>query len=119
MEAGYKCANPTCRNVITLEIHHIQYVCGGGGDDPSNLLPLCPYCHAMHHQGHIPVEAIRTWKSLLLALNNALDRRSLDLLLYLREMHGKDIEYSGEAYCNLQDWWRLGLSSSTSVAITR
>lgn len=96
MEAGYKCGNPTCRNIITLEIHHIQYVSEGGGDEPSNLLPLCPYCHTMHHQAHIPVAAIRTWKSLLLALNHALDRRSLDLLLYLRKMGGKNIEYSGD-----------------------
>ena len=46
MEAGYKCGNPTCRNVITLELHHIEYVSDGGGDDPSNLLVLCPYCHS-------------------------------------------------------------------------
>jgi hypothetical protein len=38
MEAGYKCGNPTCRNVITLELHHIEYVSEGGGDEPENLL---------------------------------------------------------------------------------
>jgi len=25
MEAGYQCGNPKCPNVITLQIHHIQY----------------------------------------------------------------------------------------------
>jgi hypothetical protein len=97
MEAGYKCGNPICRNVITLELHHILYVRDGGGDGPENLLTLCPYCHAMHHAGHFPVEAIRHWKSMLLSLNQAFDRGSIDLLLYLCVTHGKEIWYSGDA----------------------
>lgn len=97
MEAGYKCGNPACRNVLTLELHHIQYVSNGGGNEPTNLLVLCPYCHEMHHAGHIPVEAIRHWKGMLLALNNAFDRRSMDLLLFLSQTHGQQIWYSGDA----------------------
>ncbi|HKB39599.1 MAG TPA: HNH endonuclease signature motif containing protein [Gemmataceae bacterium] len=97
MEAGYKCGNPACRNVITLEIHHIVYVRDGGGNDATNLLVLCPYCHSMHHAGQIPEEAIRHWKGMLLALNNAFDRGSLDLLLYLRQTHGQEIWYTGDA----------------------
>lgn len=85
MEAGYKCGNPACRNVITLELHHIEYVSEGGRDEDSNLLVLCPYCHTMHHAGHIPVEAIRFWKGLLLALNQAFDREGMDLLLFLHK----------------------------------
>ena len=85
MEAGYKCGNPACRNVITLELHHIEYVSAGGGDDPSNLLVLCPYCHGMHHAGHIPLEAIRLWKGLLVALNQGFDRRGMELLLFLHK----------------------------------
>jgi hypothetical protein len=96
LEAGYKCGNLACRNVVTLDLHHIQYVSDGGGDDPANLLALCPYCHAMHHTGQIPVEAVRTWKGLLLALNQAFDRRAVDLLLYLRQTQGADIWYSGD-----------------------
>jgi len=97
MEAGYKCGNPACRNVITLELHHIEYVSEGGGDDPANLLVLCPYCHAMHHAGEIPVFAVRYWKGMLLALNGAFDRGSMDLLLFLREAEAKGVWYSGDA----------------------
>lgn len=86
MEAGYKCGNPVCRHVITLEHHHIQYVSMEGGDEPSNLLVLCPNCHSMHHAGHIPVEAIRLWKGLLVALNQAFDRQGMDLLLLLHKL---------------------------------
>jgi hypothetical protein len=96
MEAGYKCGNPACRNIITLEVHHIEYVSEGGGDEPPNLLVLCPYCHSMHHGGHIPVEAVRLWKGLLLALNQAFGRHELELLLFLRQTKGQDIWYSGD-----------------------
>ena len=85
-ECGYKCANPVCRNVITLDVHHMEYVSAGGGDTADNLLPLCPYCHAMHHAGHIPATSIRAWKMLLLAINEAFDRRSVDVLLALASL---------------------------------
>jgi hypothetical protein len=50
LRPGYKCANPTCRNVFTLELHHIVWVKDGGGNEPDNLLVLCPNCHAPPHQ---------------------------------------------------------------------
>lgn len=82
MEAGYKCANPNCRHIITLEMHHILWVKDGGGDDPENLLALCPNCHTLHTQGHIPGKAIEVWKSMLVSLNNP-NRANVDLLLLL------------------------------------
>jgi len=39
----------------------------------------------MHHTGHIPIEAIRLWKGLLLALNQAFDRKGMELLRFLYE----------------------------------
>ncbi len=96
MEAGYKCGNPACRNVITLDLHHIEYVSQGGGDTPSNLLVLCPYCHSMHHAGHIPLEAIRLWKGLLVALNQAFDRQGMDLLLFLHNTNNNQLWYSAD-----------------------
>ena len=82
-EAGYKCGNPICRTVLTLDIHHLVPVADRGLDKSENLLALCPNCHALHHRGEIPVESLRAWKMLLLALNEALDRKSMDLLLTL------------------------------------
>jgi HNH endonuclease len=82
LEAGYKCANPTCRHVLTLDLHHIVWVKDGGGNEPSNLLALCPNCHSLHTHGHIPAQAVRTWKSFLLALNSA-NHATADLLLVL------------------------------------
>jgi hypothetical protein len=82
MEAGYKCANPVCRHILTLELHHILWVKECGGNGVSNLLALCPNCHSMHTAGHIPRSAVKTWKSLLTALNNP-NRNTADLLLFL------------------------------------
>jgi HNH endonuclease len=95
MEAGYKCGRPVCHNIITLELHHMIYVTDGGSDDVGNLLPLCGYCHDMHHAGHFTTEAIRLWKGLLVALNYAFDRRSMDLLLYLTKQR-EDTFYSAD-----------------------
>jgi HNH endonuclease len=66
---------------LTLEIHHLDPVSVGGADTPDNLLCLCPNCHTMHHKGIIPVESLKTWKVLLLSLNEAFDRRAVDILL--------------------------------------
>jgi len=85
MEAGYMCANPRCRHILTLEVHHIVWVRDGGGDEPDNLLALCPNCHALHTKGEIPQDAIRYWKGMLVALNEAVGRRGMDLLLLLHK----------------------------------
>lgn len=122
MEAGYKCGNPACRHIITLDIHHIVYVSDGGGDDPTNLLALCPYCHSMHHAKQIPAEAIRLWKGMLLALNHAFDRVGMDLLLFLRETDGKDLWYSPDGLLHFARLVAAGLvefESKTEYAMTQ
>ena len=84
LEAGYKCANPRCRHILTLELHHIIWVKEGGGNDPDNLVALCPNCHSLHTAGQIPADAIRCWKNLLVSLNNP-SRASADILLVLHQ----------------------------------
>ncbi len=80
-EAGYRCANPACRYPITLDRHHLIPHSEGGPDSADNLIAICPNCHADHHSGKIPPASLRTWKQLLVALNEAFDRRTIDLLL--------------------------------------
>jgi len=69
---------------LTLELHHIVWVKDDGGNDPSNLLALCPNCHSLHTHDHIPASAIRAWKSFLVALNST-NHGTVDLLLLLAE----------------------------------
>lgn len=82
-EAGYLCGNPSCRRVLTLDIHHLQPVSKEGSNAPANLLPLCPNCHSQHHAGLIPETSLRAWKFLLLSLNEAFRREDVDMLLML------------------------------------
>jgi hypothetical protein len=82
LESGYRCAVPTCRQTITLQVHHIIRVADDGGNSPDNLIALCPNCHALHHAGHIPLDAIKIWKTMLVSLNEG-SRSNVDLLLVL------------------------------------
>jgi hypothetical protein len=85
-EAGYKCSNPSCHILVTIDLHHLEYVSEDGNNEPDNLLPLCPVCHRRHHAKEIPTESLRAWKMLLLALNEAFDRRAVEHLLMLGQV---------------------------------
>jgi len=95
-EAGYKCANPTCRNILTLQLHHMVWVKDGGKNEANNLLALCGHCHDLHTQGHIPASAISHWKGILHALNHAFSKESMDLLLFLAKPSFENIWYTGD-----------------------
>src|SRR5713101_4651748 len=88
-EGGYRCAVPTCRNILALDLHHIWEVSAGGGDGPENLVALCPTCHALYHRGTIARDAIYAYKSMLVAIGRAFDLEAIDRLLFL-EMLPKD-----------------------------
>lgn len=83
IESGYRCAVPTCRGILAIDLHHIVEVSEGGGDDTGNLLALCPTCHALYHRGTYTRDAIYAWKGVVVALNQAFDRDAVDLLLFL------------------------------------
>jgi len=84
-ECGYRCAVPTCRNILALDLHHIIEVSEGGGDGPDNLIALCPTCHALFHRGEISRESIKIWKGMLITLNRAFDQDAIGTLLFLSE----------------------------------
>lgn len=45
------------------------------------MIALCPNCHTLHHKGVIPIASLRAWKFILLSVNEAYDRKSVDILL--------------------------------------
>ncbi len=97
-QAGFRCAVPTCRTILALDLHHIVELSQGGRDSPDNLVALCPTCHALHHRGSIPIESIRAWKLILFSMNEVLGKRVIDDLLLL-ELQPSDnlIDFSGDA----------------------
>jgi hypothetical protein len=95
-EAGFMCANPRCRAILVLELHHVVWVKDGGPTDASNLLALCRNCHGLHTINKIDRETIRHWKGLLVALNSAFNRESMDLLLFLKQPAAQELWISGD-----------------------
>jgi hypothetical protein len=96
IEAGYRCAVPTCRNILALDLHHIEELKQGGSDDPANLIALCPTCHALFHRKIISLEAVRFWKGMLVSLTQAFDRSTIDDLLFLSLPPTSNLPISGD-----------------------
>ncbi len=116
MESGYFCGNPNCRHILTLELHHMVRVADGGGNEASNLLALCPNCHALHTKGHIPVEAIRHWKGMLVAMNHAFSKESMDLLLFLHSGMPQPFRISGDGVLKFVSLAAAGLAKTSMTS---
>jgi len=95
-EAGYRCAVPTCRAILAIDLHHMVEVAEGGGNALTNLIALCPTCHALFHRGVISRESIYSWKSILVALSQAFDLEAIDNLLFLSKLMPKQLAISGD-----------------------
>jgi hypothetical protein len=95
-EAGYRCAVPTCRGILALDMHHIWEVNAGGGDEPANLIVLCPTCHALYHRGTISADSIYAYKAMLVAISRAFDYEEVDRLLFLNMLPKDYLIVSGD-----------------------
>jgi hypothetical protein len=70
VEAGHRCAIPTCRQ-HPVEIAHIEPRKTDGSNDLfDNLIALCPTCHARYDKGEIDRLAMRQYKANLSVLNS-------------------------------------------------
>lgn len=81
VEAGHRCAVPTCRQTSGLEVHHIVDYARVKKHEFDNLILLCAICHARATKGEIDRKAIRAYKANLRILNGRygdLERRVLD-----------------------------------------
>lgn len=102
IEAGYRCANPTCRQILALELHHMVEVAKGGENVTSNLIALCPTDHALYTTGKISADAIYAWKTVLVSLNASFDTEGINNLLFLSTTSPrKDLIISGDGVMRL------------------
>ena len=60
VEAGHRCAIPTCRH-IDVEIHHIVPWDKCKERKYENLIALCPNCHRRVHKGNIDRKSLRLY----------------------------------------------------------
>lgn len=87
-ESGYRCAVPTCRGILAIDMHHIVPVREGGASKTENLLALCPNCHALYERGIMDQTSIIVWKAFLASLSRAYDHHTVDLLWFLDRTPG-------------------------------
>jgi hypothetical protein len=110
-EAGYRCAVPTCRTILAIDLHHMVKVADGGSNEAANLLALCPTCHALFHRGEIVRESIYTWKSVLVSLSQAFDFAALDQLLFLNKPEISNLYVSGDGVLQFSRLIAAGLAT--------
>ncbi|MBM0231889.1 HNH endonuclease [Micromonospora sp. STR1_7] len=81
VEAGHRCAIPTCRQV-PVELAHIDPWSKVQEHAFSNIIALCPTCHTRFDRGEIDRKAMLQYKANLALLNSRygdLERRVLTL----------------------------------------
>jgi 5-methylcytosine-specific restriction endonuclease McrA len=87
IEAGYRCAVPTCRFPITENAHIVSWA-ESKNHTYENLVALCPNCHTMYDSGKIERAAIMAYKKKLMFLNEVYSRFELDVLARLSGFGG-------------------------------
>lgn len=81
VEAGHRCAIPTCRETSGLQIHHIEDWAKVREHTFENLILLCAVCHARVTAGQIDKRSVMAYKanlSILASRYGDLERRVLD-----------------------------------------
>jgi hypothetical protein len=86
VEAGHRCAIPTCRS-HPIDVAHIEPRKPDGSNDVfENLIALCANCHRRYDNDEIDRTAMRQYKANLSVLNNRYgDLEQRLLLTYARE----------------------------------
>jgi hypothetical protein len=95
---------------LAIDLHHIIEVNEEGTNDLSNLLALCPTCHALYTRGTISKDSINVWKTILVALNHAFDRESISNLLFLKSTNDNPPPLSGDGVLKFSHLIASGLA---------
>jgi hypothetical protein len=83
VEAGHRCAIPTCR-FPTVEIAHIVPYSQVKKHEYENLIALCPNCHDRADKEEIDRKSLRIYKRILQRLTDRYERFELNVLNELR-----------------------------------
>ncbi|MGA9215748.1 MAG: HNH endonuclease signature motif containing protein [Methylocella sp.] len=85
VEAGHRCAIPTCR-YIEIDVHHIIPWPKCQAHDYDNLIALCPNCHRRADRGQIDREALRLYKFNLRFTHDKFSQLEVDVLFELSSL---------------------------------
>jgi hypothetical protein len=97
-------------------MHHIWEVSAGGTDDPSNLIALCPTCHALYHRRTIKPESIFVYKAMLVAITRAFEIEAIDRLLFLEPLAKDFLIVSGDGLLHFARLVAAGLTTVEQVS---
>ncbi len=92
IEAGHRCAIPTCR-FPTTEIAHIEPYEKVKKHKYENLIALCPNCHTRADKGEIDRKSLKIYKRILQRLTDRYDRFELNILNELQQ--GRQVVIAG------------------------
>lgn len=84
VEAGHRCAIPTCQHPTT-EIAHIEPWAKCKTHAFDNLIALCPTCHTRFDNGQIDKKSIKAYKNNLTILNSRYSDLEKRVLRYFHE----------------------------------
>ena len=79
VEAGHRCAIPTCRQ-IEIDVHHIVPWTICGEHKYENLIALCPNCHRRADRGDIDRKSLTLYKANLRFVHDKFSQLELDVL---------------------------------------
>ncbi len=85
VEAGHRCAIPTCR-YIDVDIHHIIPWSTAQEHTYENLIALCPNCHRRADHGEIDRKSLRIYKSNLRYTHDRFSQFEVDVLFQLHSL---------------------------------
>lgn len=96
MEAGHRCAIPTCK-FPTTEIAHITPWAESNSNDFYNLIALCPNCHARYDKGEIDRKSMKLYKQNLgIIYSRYGDLEKRILLIFIDNPEVNEIWLSGD-----------------------
>lgn len=85
VEAGHRCAIPTCR-YIEVDVHHIIPWAQCQAHEYDNLICLCPNCHRRADRGEIDRKALRLYKMNLRFTHDKFSQVEVDILFELSKL---------------------------------
>ena len=84
LEAGHRCAIPTCRQT-PVEIAHITPYSSTKEHKFENLIALCPMCHTRYDSGDIDHKSMLHYKANLSIINSRYGDLERRILIYFSE----------------------------------
>ena len=84
VEAGHRCAIPTCRSIV-VDVHHIIPWEKCKKHEYTNLIALCPNCHRRADKRNIDRKSLRMYKNNLRFLYDKFTTFEVDVLFHLEK----------------------------------